>query len=153
MDALNISGFYSFFTGEALVSPRQPVCAIPFVAVHESVHGQGVADEGLCSIMAYEQCLALGGPYADSARLWALRYLLGELFDVDPAACTDSLGRMNNKTFSLFHSMGGIYKKPRPGTLPHAMQNAFMGRYEILAHHLAANTSECYNGFSFNERK
>ena len=83
MEVLNISGFCSFFTGEAIVSPNLPLAALPFTAVHEQMHLQGIAGEGAANIAAWEACMELGGGYAASARLWALRYAMGELRKTD----------------------------------------------------------------------
>lgn len=73
MDALNLAGFASFLTGEALLSPELPGAAVPFVAVHEFMHTLGHADEGAANLAAWDECLRRGGLYADSARLWALK--------------------------------------------------------------------------------
>ena len=48
MDSLNLAGFASFLSGEALISPELPGAAVPFVAVHEFMHTQGHADEVVC---------------------------------------------------------------------------------------------------------
>ena len=86
MDALNLAGFASFLTGEALISPELPDAAVPFVAVHESMHTLGHADEGQTNLAAWEECLRRGGVYADSARLWALKDSLSLLRRADYAA-------------------------------------------------------------------
>ena len=129
MRALKLSGFYSFFTGEALISPDVPACAAPFTAVHEAMHSRGVADEGLCNIAAYEDCLARGGAYADSARLWALRYSMGFVKKADTDAYFHLLCRMNPRTYALFREIGGAVCEG--------------GGYEILASYLAAKERVC----------
>ena len=83
MEALNISGFCSFFTGEAIVSPNLPLASLPFTAVHEQMHLQGIAGEGAANIAAWEACMELGGGYAVSAQLWALHYTTGKLRTTD----------------------------------------------------------------------
>lgn len=129
MRALKLSGFYSFFTGEALISPDVPSCAAPFTAVHEAMHSRGVADEGLCNIAAYEDCLARGGVYADSARLWALRYSMGAVKKADFGAYYRLLCRMNPRVYALFREIGGAVCEG--------------GGYEILASYLAAKERVC----------
>lgn len=136
MRALNISGFYSFFTGEALISPDLSPAALPFVAVHESVHGRGIAGEGLCNILAYEECIGRGGVYAQSAKLWALHYLLAELRNTDYGAFVRCLEQMNVQTLQLVQSIGGI-PEMRPADSARQAFSARTGGYEILAHYLA----------------
>ena len=143
MRRLGISGFYSFFTGEALISPEQPACSLPFVAMHESMHGRGIADEGLCNIAAYAECMERGGVYAGSARLWALRYVLGSLRSMDYAAYADCMDRMNKNTRSLFRQMGGAYEGDGKSGVQRAFAGHFPGSdYEILAHWLAVQMQE-----------
>ena len=126
MRALSLVGFYSFFTGEALVSPEVHPAAMPFTAVHEAMHGRGIVNEGACNIAAYEDCLTRGGAYADSARLWALRYAMGTAQRRDPSLYARLLNRMSPRILSLFLEMGGSV-------------TAHAGGYEILANYLAAN--------------
>jgi len=83
MRALDIAGVFVPWTGEALVDADAPAGYLPFTCVHELTHLKGVADEGAANIAAYQACLRFGGMYADSARLWALRYALARL---SPAA-------------------------------------------------------------------
>ena len=72
MRGLGISGLFAPWTGEALVSPELPVGLLPFTAVHELMHLRGIADEGSANLAAWERCMAQGGIFAASARLWAL---------------------------------------------------------------------------------
>ena len=137
MHRLNILGFYSFFTGEAILSPDLPPPLLPFVAVHESIHGQGVADEGLCNIRAYEECLIRSGKYAASARIWALKYLLGELRNSDYNAFAQCFEGMNEETRHLLQQSGGIYEKAKGSILSVFAPSGGASGYEILAHHLA----------------
>lgn len=129
MRRLNLSGFYSFFTGEALISPDVPACAAPFTAVHEAMHSRGIADEGACNIAAYEDCISRGGTYADSARLWALRYSMGAVKKTDYDTYYRLLCRMDPRTYALFREIGGA-----------VCEN---DGYEILASYLAAKVRVC----------
>ena len=130
MRALRLSGFYSFFTGEALISPDVAACAAPFTAVHEVMHGSGIADEGACNVAAYEDCMSRGGVYADSARLWALRYAMGQVRNADYDAYYRLLCRMNARIYTLFREIGGAICESG-------------GNYEILASYLAAKARVC----------
>lgn len=85
MRALGLAGLFSPWTGEALVDPGAPTGYLPFTCVHELMHLKGIADEGQANIEAYRACVTYGGMYADSARLWALRYGLGHLSEGERA--------------------------------------------------------------------
>lgn len=143
MDALEISGICSFMTGEALISPELPPVSMPFVAMHERMHLEGRAGEGAANIAAWEACMNRGGVYADSARIWALRYSMGLLRRMDPALHDFHLSRMNPRTLQLYRQAGGAYA---PAPLPRALRalyrllgvEASAQDYEILALHLAA---------------
>lgn len=107
MDHLNIAGFYSPWTGEVIINPHMPVPALPFTAIHELMHLNGIADEGAANIKAWRTCLSVEGYFADSARLWALKYAVGLLLDADPSAISPLFGRMNEPLRKTFHEMGG----------------------------------------------
>lgn len=147
MDVLGICGFCSFFTGEALVSPSLPSALLPFTALHERMHMRGIAGEGAANIAAYEACMELGGPYAASARLWALRCGMGTLYQTDHALYSRCMQRMNVKTLRLFRESGGAYLSASP-SLPMQALYSLLGistpvrDYEILVPYLAARFPE-----------
>lgn len=88
MRAMDIAGLFSPWTGEALADSGAPPGYAPFTCVHELMHLKGIADEGQANRAAYEACVEYGGMFADSARLWALRYALGALDDPARARVT-----------------------------------------------------------------
>ena len=144
MDALNLAGFASFLSGEALISPELPGAAVPFVAVHEYMHTLGHADEGATNFAAWEECLRRGGLYADSARLWALKDSLALLRRMDYDAWTACRGELPQKIDALLMLLGGETAPPGDGALAvlrllglaeHAQS------YDILALRLAVETS------------
>lgn len=143
MDMLGVSGICSFLTGEALISPELPPASIPFVAVHERMHLQGHAGEGDANIAAWRDCMARGGVYADSARLWALRYSMGMLKRDAYDLYEGCLARMNYRTLQFYREAGGAYS---PAPLSAFLQRLYaaldietaMQDYEILAPYLAA---------------
>lgn len=147
MDALKISGIFSFFTGEALIHPELADCAVPFVAVHEHMHALGHAGEDAANLAAWEACMRLGGLYADSARLWALKYSMSALYAQNPQAYADCRRQMNNQTFSAFRQLGG---GRRAQSHPPGVQAVFAALgmkasasdYEILAAYLASGMPE-----------
>lgn len=141
MDALNITGFASFFTGEALISPELPGAAVPFVAAHEAMHLRGHADEGATNLAAWEDCLRRGGSYAESARLWALKDSLALLRRADPKTWADCRTELSPRLARLLRELGGETSRPSDGAIA-AFSLLGVGEavqsYEILALYLAA---------------
>ncbi len=107
MRAAGISGLYVPLTGEALADAGAPAPLIPFTAVHELMHLCGVADEGAANIAAWEKCLSAGDAFADSARLWALRYAMGLLRRADAAAWRRAGAKMEGALARAFQICGG----------------------------------------------
>lgn len=139
MRLLNLGGFCSFCTGEALYSPDLPPEAIPFVAVHERMHLKGYADEGQTNIAAWEDCMKRGAAYAFSARLWALRYSMGLMSLQQRRSLTE---HMSESTLALYRSCGRAAipaSSPFMGALQRfAGIGNQMQNYENLALYLAA---------------
>lgn len=79
--AIKAAGIYIPVTGEALVDITRPQASLPFTAAHELAHMLGTGDETEANLAAYEACVARGGAFAYSARLWALKYAMGRLDD------------------------------------------------------------------------
>ena len=143
MRAFGISGFFSFPTGEALISPELADSAAPFVAVHEAMHARGHAGEGAANIAAWEECISRGGLYADSARLWALKYSMEAIYDLDPLAYARLRRRMRESTFAAFRQVGGGRRSRAASGSAQAVFSALgvgaaAGDYEILAVYLAS---------------
>lgn len=108
MAALDLAGFYSPWTGEALVSPNLSAAALPFIACHELAHRLGVADEGAANIAAWIACRQSGGELADSAALWALRYAMAGLRASDESAWRRCAQEMRPALVRTFASMNGF---------------------------------------------
>ena len=146
MRAFNITGFFSFPTGEALVTPELPDCALPFVAVHERMHARGYAGEGAANIAAWEDCMERGGLYAASARVWALKYAMDALRERDSSAYAECRRLMNEDTAANYRAIGG---GTRSRSISPGVQSAFTALgvgdaasdYEILAFYLASQTA------------
>lgn len=107
MRAAAVSGMFVPLTGEALVDATVPAPLVPFTAVHELMHLTGIADEGAANIAAWEKCMAAGGPFADSARLWALRYAMGLLRRADERAWQRARDKMKDPLARVYSDCGG----------------------------------------------
>lgn len=107
MRAAAVSGLFVPLTGEAIVDATASPALIPFTAVHELAHLQGVADEGAANILAWRRCMDAGGAFADSARLWALRYAMGLLLNADGAAWQRMRDKMKDPLAQVYRCSGG----------------------------------------------
>lgn len=105
--ACRLIGLFAPPTGEAVVDATQPPPLLPFTAVHELMHLGGIADEGAANVAAWRRCLRAGGEFADSARLWALRYAMGRLALADEAARDRAFAAMGARLRSAYRSCGG----------------------------------------------
>ena len=144
MDALNLAGFASFLSGEAMISPELPNAAAPFVAVHEFMHTLGHADEGMTNLAAWDECLRRGGLYEDSARLWALKDSLALLRRMDSDAWSSIRAELPTEIDALLIQLGGETAPPRGGALavlaPLGLSESVQS-YDLLALRLAAGMS------------
>lgn len=107
MKALEIAGLYAPWTGEAIIDPSAPPASIPFTAVHELMHLQGIGDEGKANIAAWELCLSNGGEFAVSAKHWALKYAMTALKDADEQAWIQANRQMKDALKRTFYTMSG----------------------------------------------
>ena len=114
MALAGVWGMFVPLTGEALVDPGMPAPLLPFTAVHELMHLSGIADEGAANLAAWEKCLDAGGPFADSARLWALRYAMGQLCQRDDGAWQAARRRMGDGLLETFIQCGGEAEAAAP---------------------------------------
>lgn len=135
MRAIGVSGLFMPLTGEAVVDAAAPAPLIPFTAVHELIHLTGVADEGEANLEAWRRCIAFGGAFADSARLWALRYATGLLRERDEAAWRRTKDDMAGATERLFRACGGEIAAADPSILS-------LGDYASLAARLCADAAK-----------
>lgn len=133
MDLCHAWGLFVPLTGEALADAAEPAPLIPFTAVHELMHLAGVADEGAANVAAWGRCMDAGGPFADSARLWALRYAMGPLRLRDGDAWLQAAQKMNDALKRVYMACGGDAGPARPD---YAL--LIQGDYAALACHLAS---------------
>lgn len=134
MRGLGIAGLFSPWTGEAIVDGGASPALLPFTCVHELTHLEGVADEGEANRAAYRACIQRGGMFADSARLWALRYALPLLREADGEAARRVVLHMDATLLALLPPLEP--PKPRPVLRLLGIEGA-SGSYNALIHALA----------------
>ena len=132
MAASRAWGLFVPLTGEALVDAAEPAPLLPFTAVHELMHLSGIADEGAANVAAWNRCLAAGGPFADSARLWALRYAMGLLRGRDEAVWRRTGQKMKDALARVYGACGGEVEPRRSSRF-----SVIRGDYAALAGYLA----------------
>jgi len=129
MNVFGISGFYSPWTGEAVVHPDLVPAARIFTAVHELIHAQGVADEGYANILAWRLCRRAGGEAAESSDLFALRYAMQRLRTHSEDLWRARTQTMDHALKDIFATIGGFAPSPSERPAPF--------RYSALADRLA----------------
>lgn len=87
MSALDFTGIYCPYTGEANVNVDSPACLLPSTAAHELAHQRSVALEQECNFLAVLACTTCGNDaYAYSGWLLGYIHLGNALYKVDPEA-------------------------------------------------------------------
>ena len=83
LQALKIGGLYAPWTGEAIVSPKEPIFTLPFLATHELAHAAGIAREDEANFAAYQACMAGDARFQYAGTIYALRYSMDALRAID----------------------------------------------------------------------
>jgi len=87
MSALDFTGVYCPYTGEANVNVDSPACMLPSTAAHEMAHQRGFASEQECNFLAILAATTCGDDvYAYSGWLLGYIHLGNALYRVDPDA-------------------------------------------------------------------
>ena len=90
MSAMNFTGFFFPFTGEANINVNAPDCFIPCTAMHEISHQRGIAPEDEANFIAVLACLESGDAgFIYSGALFAYLHLGNALYKASPEAYHD----------------------------------------------------------------
>ena len=85
LSAMDFTGFYFPFTGEANLNVDCPASFLPSTIVHEMAHQRGIASEQECNFIAIAVSLASGDPvYRYSGLLMGYVHLSNALYRADP---------------------------------------------------------------------
>lgn len=85
LSAMDFTGFYFPFTGEANLNIDSPACYLPSTIAHEMAHQRGIASEQECNFIAIAVSLASGDPvYRYSGLLMGYVHLGNALYRADP---------------------------------------------------------------------
>ena len=111
---LQITGVYSFFTGEANVSIVYPDYTIPFTIAHELAHQRGISRENEANFMAFLACI-----YADDAYLNycgymnMLEYVASSLNKVSPEIRKEIYAGLDPRIKGEMRAYSDFYYKNR----------------------------------------
>ena len=84
LSAMDFTGFYFAFTGEANVNVDSPACYLPATICHELAHQQGIASEQECNFVGIMAAITCDDPtYRYSGYLMGYVYLANALYRVD----------------------------------------------------------------------
>ena len=84
MPYTRISGFYTFFSGEANISTAYPDFTLPFTMAHEMAHQRGIAKEDEANFVAFLVCMESDDSYIKySGYTEILNYLSDSLYEAD----------------------------------------------------------------------
>ena len=87
LSAMDFTGFYFAFTGEANLNADSPACYLPATICHELAHQQGIASEQECNFVGIMAAITCDDPaYNYSGYLMGYVYLSNALYRVDREA-------------------------------------------------------------------
>lgn len=87
MSAMDFTGFYWPFTGEANVNMESPAAFLPSTVIHEMAHQRQIASEQECNFVAIAVCLGSDDPlYRYSGWLMGYVHVSNALYRVDREA-------------------------------------------------------------------
>lgn len=87
LSAMDFTGFYFPFTGEANLNIDSPACYLPSTIAHEMAHQRGIASEQECNFIAIAASTTAQSPaYRYSGWLMGFTYLSNALYRADQEA-------------------------------------------------------------------
>lgn len=110
MSDLQISGIYSFFTGEANVNVEYPDYCLPFTAAHELAHQRGICRENEANFVAFLVCIGSEDDYIRySGYLNVYEYLASALYRADKELYKSALERLSGIAIYDMRASDAIY--------------------------------------------
>ena len=112
MSAIEFTGFFFPFTGEANLNTDSPVCFLPSTIAHELAHQRGVAKEQEANFAAVAVSLENGDDdFVYSAALLAYVHLGNALYDADHAAWERVYASLNGQVRADFAANRAYWSK------------------------------------------
>lgn len=112
LTALEITGMYTFYTGEANLNTHYPDYTVPFTAAHELAHQRGISRENEANFVAFLVCISSDDAYIRySGYLNMLEYLASSLNRVNFELRVDAYSQLDPKIRQEMSAYAKFYKK------------------------------------------
>lgn len=107
-----ITGVYTFFTGEANVNTVYPDFSTVYTAAHEMAHARGIARENEANFVAFLACVESDDPFIRySGYVGLLQYVGAAAYRADPSAYSALWSSYGDATVADFRAYNETYDK------------------------------------------
>ncbi|MBP3437609.1 MAG: DUF3810 domain-containing protein [Clostridia bacterium] len=149
MGYTQITGVYTFFTGEANVCVVYPDYSTVFTAAHEMAHARGIAREDEANFTAFLACISAKDSYIRYAGyLNMLQYVYNALYRADKSLYAKiSLPPVIEAEFRAYNAVYDKYDNSGIGALSESINNAYlqaMGTQGTVSYGLVVNLAVSY---------
>ena len=118
MSDLQITGIYSFFTGEANVNVEYPDYCLVFTSAHEMAHQRGVSRENEANFVAFLVAISSDDDYLRYAGYLNLfEYLASALYSLEPELYYDAYARLHSTALSDVRAAMAVYNEHKDSWL------------------------------------
>ena len=108
----NITGVYSFFTGEANINVNYPDYTVPFTVAHEMAHQRGISREDEANFVAFLVCAASEEAYIRySGYLNLLEYVNNALARSDGEVFAEAWGMLSPRVQEEIRAFNVFYQR------------------------------------------
>lgn len=108
----HISGFYTYFTGEANVNVNCPDYSLPFTAAHELAHQRGIAREDEANFIAFLVCARSEDEYIRYCGYMNLcEYVLNALYTADRELWRETYSKLDTRAIREMIAYNDFYEK------------------------------------------
>lgn len=133
LSAMNYTGFFFPFTGEANININAPMCFLPVTIAHELAHLRGIAPEQTANFVAILACEHSGKPeYEYSGWLFGYLHLSNALYTADPAAYTEIAATLHPRAIADFRENNAYWQQRETpvAAAADAMYDGFLQSYQ-----------------------
>ena len=151
MSALEITGVYTFFTGEANVNVHYPDYSVPYTLAHELAHQRGIARENEANFIAHLVCIRSDNPYIRySGYMNMLEYVASAISRTDKELYRELYAGLNANIVSEMKAYSDFYrnnKKPFWSKLSDTVNDTYLkaqGTEGIVSYGLVVRLAVAY---------
>ncbi len=118
MSYMQITGVYSFFTGEANINVGFPDYTLPYTAAHELAHQRGIAREDEANFVAFLVCIGSEDPYIRySGYLNVYEYVANALWSADRELYYKAVAHLNSEVKAEMTAYNRFFDRYRESTV------------------------------------